>query len=137
MSLAESHILLVGDSIRIKEMSAVLLRFGRPVVLASDVEKALELAEVSPPAGIVFVLPTYWESVGDFVGRIRANKILKGTPIFYLGDFIESNDQLILKRQGVFTMTLGPVPLEEAARFILEKIKNYNYDLERLFQNSG
>jgi hypothetical protein len=56
------------------------------------------------------------------VAKIRGEKLLEHVPIIYLGDFIEANDQLILKRQGVHTMTLGPVPETEAVRFIMKII---------------
>lgn len=115
-------VLLVGDSVKVKEFEQVLSKSGALISLAPNAKKAMILARQERPDGIVFVIPTYWESVEDFLKELREDETFAKTPIIYLGDLIEASDQLVLKRQGVYTMTLGPVPTEEVARFILHTI---------------
>src|SRR3989344_5727966 len=123
MSSYGKKILLVGDSLKVKEFQNELLHEGVGVTLIPDPKRALTfLADSERPDGIVFVIPVYWESISEFVEKIKADQHLETIPIIYLGDFIESNDQVVLKSQGVFTLTLGPVPTQEAVRFILSKI---------------
>ena len=116
------NILLVGETVKVKEFQQSLRRAGAAVTLVGDTTAALAAARQDRPDGIVFVVPVYWESVADFVAAIRREPTLAAVPIVYLGDFIEANDQLILKRQGVHTLTLGPVPPAEAVRYILKVI---------------
>jgi len=115
-------VLLVGDTQKVKVFRGLLEQQGVLTTFTPNIERALALAKSGPPDGIIFILPVYWESVSDFVAKIRGEKLLERVPIIYLGDFIEANDQLILKRQGVYTMTLGPVPEVEAVRFIMKII---------------
>ena len=123
MSTYGKKILLVGDSLKVKEFQNELLREGVGVTLIPDPKRALAfLTESERPDGIVFIIPVYWESVSEFVEKIKGNQRLATVPLIYLGDFIESSDQIILKSQGVYTLTLGPVPTPEAVRFILSKI---------------
>lgn len=123
MSAYGKKILLVGDSLKVKEFQHELLREGIGVTLSPDPKQALAfLADKERPDGIVFIIPVYWESVSEFVKQIKDDQRLATVPLIYLGDFIESNDQIILKSQGVHTLTLGPVPTQEAVRFIISKL---------------
>ncbi len=121
--MAAPKLLLVGDNLKVKEFRAALLRSGAgAVVTVPEAADALAAARREAPDGIVFILPVYWESVSDFVAKLRAEPTLAAVPIIYFGDFIEANDQVTLKAQGVHTMTLGPVPLSESVRFILSLV---------------
>lgn len=123
MSAYGKKVLLVGDSLKVKEFQNELSREGVGVTLIPDPKQALAfLANSERPDGIVFIIPVYWESISEFVEKIKTDPRLSLVPLIYLGDFIESNDQVILKAQGVFTLTLGPVPTQEAVRFILSKL---------------
>lgn len=116
------NVLLIGDSLKVRGFQRLLEQQGVITALAPDTNRALQLAKTDPPDGIVFILPVYWESIADFVKKIREQKLLEHTKLIYLGDFIESSDQLVLKQQGVYTMTLGPVPETEVVRFIIKTI---------------
>jgi hypothetical protein len=119
-------VLLVGESTRIKQFATSFASAGVIADLVENDHAALAYLRNAPeaPDGIVFIVPVYWESVGSFVDEIRKDARYARVPIVYLGDFIEANDQLFLKRQGVETLTLGPVPDAEAVRFALRVIEN-------------
>lgn len=124
-------LLLVGDTNRVKEFAAAFSRAGTTTESAEGNDAALaylKKATVLPDA-IVFIVPVYWESVGGFVEAVRGDPKLAKLPMIYLGDFIESNDQLFLKRLGVYTLTLGPVPTEEAVRYIIKLITDSSYHM--------
>lgn len=123
MSLSK-NLLLIGDSVKVKEFQRLLKQSGAVATIAPNIDRALALAEADRPDGIVFILPVYWESVSPFVEKVRQNQALASVPIIYLGEFIEASDQIVLKRQGVHTMTLGPVPEAEIVRFILKVISS-------------
>ncbi len=118
----DKKILLVGETAKVKEFDQALRRAGATVTIAVDTKQALKRLEAERPDGIVFVVPVYWESVADFVTKVRGQTAFVTLPIIYLGDFIEANDQVMLKRQGVHTLTLGPVPTEEAVRYVFSVI---------------
>lgn len=124
-------LLLVGDNPRQREFAAAFAAAGTASESAPDNAAALSYLKSAKtlPAGVVFVVPVYWESVGDFVTALRSDPRLEKLPIIYLGDFIEANDQLMLKRQGVYTLTLGPVPTEEAVRYILKIVSDSSYHM--------
>ncbi|MEA1929308.1 MAG: hypothetical protein U9M92_00255 [Patescibacteria group bacterium] len=123
MSSHGKEVVLIGDSLKVKEFQYGLEREGATVALVANSKKAMAyLQEADKPDGIVFIIPVYWENVSKFVDEVKADKRLATVPIIYMGDFIESTDQIVLKRQGVHTLTLGPVPTQEAVRFILSKI---------------
>lgn len=115
-------ILLIGNNNLAKEFQAAFQGAGLTVVYASNNKQALAMSDNFRPDGIVFVMPVYSESAGEFVASIRSHKAFSSVPIIYLGDFIESSDSIILQRQGVHTLTLGPVPTSEAVRYILSLI---------------
>ena len=121
--MAAPKLLLVGDNLKVKEFRAALLKSGAGAVMTvPETADALAVGRREAPDGIVFILPVYWESVSDFVAKLRAEPTLAAVPIIYFGDFIEANDQVRVKAQGVHPMTLGPVPLSESVRFILSLV---------------
>ncbi|MDO8407857.1 MAG: hypothetical protein Q7S95_01295 [bacterium] len=126
-------LLLVGDNARLKEFAAAFAATGTATESATDNHAALAYLKSAQilPDGVAFIVPVYWESVGDFVKAVRSDPVLEGLPIVYLGDFIEAADQVMLKRAGVHTLTLGPVPTSEAVRYIL-KILDEN--ISRVFE---
>lgn len=121
---SHKRLLLVGDNLKVKEFAAGLGAAGAEVVLVPEINQALAWVKSIkiPPDGVVFILPVYWESVADFVAAVRNEPRLARLPLIYLGDFIEASDQIILKRAGVHTLTLGPVPTSEAVRYILQTV---------------
>ena len=124
MTLMRQSLLVVGDNLKAREFADSLAATGASPATAPDEHVALRFLQEAEalPDGVVFIVPVYWEAVGGFVEKMRKDERLKEVPIIYLGDFIESNDQLFLKRQGVHTLTLGPVPMEEAVRSVLSLI---------------
>ena len=124
-------LLLVGDNHRVREFAGAFGAAGAATETAPDNTAALAYLKSATtlPDAIVFIVPVYWESVGDFVSAVRADQALEKLPIVYLGDFIEANDQLFLKRLGVYTLTLGPVPTEEAVRYVLKLITDSSYHM--------
>ena len=122
-------LLLVGDSIKLKEFASAFAAAGTAAELAETDDAALNYLknEIDLPDGIVFIVPVYWETIEGFMAQLRADQRLAGLKVIYLGDFIEANDQIMLKRAGVYTLTLGPVPPEEAVRFILKLIYEGSY----------
>lgn len=115
-------ILLIGEGPMLKEFSFALQNNGVAVTTAGSNKKALETLQKFRFEAIVFVVPVYWESVGELVQSVRKMPGLETIPIIYLGNFIESSDTIILQRQGVKTLTLGPVPTQEAVRFLLDSL---------------
>ena len=113
------NILLIGGSTLAKEFSAGLQNAGAMVATATDNKQAFAMSESFRPDAMVLVMPVYSESAAEFVTSIRSHKAFATIPIIYLGNFIESSDNIILQRLGVRTLTLGPVPTTEAVRFIL------------------
>lgn len=130
--MARQRLLLVGDNMKEREFAAAFAAAGTAVEAAPDEHAALEYlkAAAGAPDGVVFIVPVYWEAVGGFVTEMKGDPRLANVPIVYLGDFIESNDQLFLKRQGVHTLTLGPVPTEEAVRYVLRIVESGGHSLE-------
>lgn len=111
-------LLLIGDTAKVKEFAAVLSTSAY-VTVVPDIKSGLATARQLIPDAIVFIVPVYWENLLPFIEEIRKEPTLKLKPIIYAGDFIEGTDQIMLKREGVHTITLGPVPTQEIARFIL------------------
>jgi hypothetical protein len=111
-------ILLIGDTPKVKEFAAVLQN-SASVMLAENLKTGLLTAKAMIPDAIVFIVPVYWENLLPFIEEVKKEASLRLKPIIYVGDFIEATDQTVLKRAGVHTITLGPVPTQEVARFIL------------------
>ena len=125
MTLMRQNLLIGGDNLKARDFADSLAATGATPETAPDEHVALQFLQEAKelPDGVVFIVPVYWEAVGGFVEKMRKDERLKEVPIIYLGDFIESNDQLFLKRQGVHTLTLGPVPMAEAVRYVLRIIE--------------
>ena len=123
--MARQTLLIVGDNVKAREFAGALAATGAVPEEAADEHAALAYLQSTDtlPDGVVFIVPVYWEAVGGFVDTMRKDPRLANLPIIYLGDFIEANDQVFLKRQGVHTLTLGPVPMAEAVRFVLRSIE--------------
>lgn len=124
--MARQSLLIVGDNLKAREFAEALSATGVNPDKAENEHTALTFLQETKqlPDGVVFIVPVYWEAVGSFVEKMRTDERLANIPIMYLGDFIESNDQLFLKRQGVHTLTLGPVPMAEAVRFVMRSIES-------------
>jgi hypothetical protein len=111
-------LLLIGDNMKVKEFASVL-QSSANIAIDNDVKTGLIMAREIIPDGIIFIVPVYWENILPFLEEIKKDDLLKLKPIIYVGDFIEASDQTILKGKGVHTITLGPVPAQEIARYIL------------------
>ena len=117
------RILVYGDDHKAREVQSSLANAGAETELVSGIEKTLSELERTQPDALVFVLQVYWEGALDLVKQIRKLPGLERMPIFYLGDFIESHNQIYLQEKGVKTLTLGPVPAEESARYIIKLVE--------------
>lgn len=118
-------LLLIGGSTDLKRFIPLFSEAGFAMLTAERLEEALEIARRARVQGIIFVIPVYWEPITRFVEQVRE---LKGysemdVPMFYLGKLIEGEDQRILQRYGVHSVTLGPVPDSELARYITNQIR--------------
>lgn len=117
-------LLLVGTDPRVDDFARAFMAAGfRTDIAANDHAALAYLASSAKPAGIVFIVPVYWESIRTFMEKLRADAASATLPVFYLGDVIEANDQLFLKEAGVYTLTLGPVAPEEAVRYVVNTIR--------------
>lgn len=113
------RILIYGDDHRAREMQGHLAQVGAQTEIVFGVEKTLSELERVMPDALVFVVQVYQENILDLVKKVHEIPGLEQMPILYMGDFIESKNQLYLQAIGVKTLTLGPVPAEEGARYIL------------------
>ncbi|PIR69209.1 MAG: hypothetical protein COU47_03855 [Candidatus Niyogibacteria bacterium CG10_big_fil_rev_8_21_14_0_10_46_36] len=118
-------LLLVGGSTELKRFISLFHEAGFSIVTAERIGEALATTKKMRIQGIVFIIPVYWEPITRFIEQVRT---IKGyaedqVPIFYLGKLIEGEDQRILQRYGVKTVTLGPVPDSELARYIINQIR--------------
>lgn len=120
--IREYHILLISDSDLATSFGRIFSKNGIKVTRVLKESEVFEIAKKTLPDAIMFALPVYWSSVTDFLESIRGYEILERIPVIYLGNVLEGQDQIILKRYGVHTMTLGPVPKEEVVRYILRNI---------------
>lgn len=93
---------------------------GVEVHQIEDFGEALEDALDWKPGVIVFLVPVYWESILEFVEKVRADPDMKKTGIIYVGRLIEGAELRLLQQHDVKTMAMGPVPEEEMARFMYE-----------------
>ena len=89
----------------------------------AEVHLALAAAEKEHPDAIVFMLPRYWNDVTQFVQDLRKIQEFEDIPVLYVGSLIEGEDQRVLHQYGVKTLTLGPLPPEEVARYIHDMLK--------------
>lgn len=110
--------LLIGDTVKVREFEAALASEAA-VTVVPTIAGALLTGPRLVPDAFVFIVPVYWENLLPFIETIKKDKNLRSKPIIYVGDFIEGVDQTMLKQHGVHTITLGPVPTQEIARYIL------------------
>ena len=118
------QVLIVGDTADVMRFKFLLEEEGVGIWSADKFHKALEIALQDHPDAIMFVLPRYWEDVTEFIKKIRSHTELAETIIFYLGSLIEGEDQILLHRWGVKTLTLGPVPDTEVVRYVMRLLKH-------------
>ena len=118
-------LLLVGGSTELKRFIPLFREVGFSIVTAERIGEALAKTKTVRVQGIVFIIPVYWEPITRFIETVRTQKgyAQDEVPIFYLGKLIEGEDQRILQGYGVKTVTLGPVPDSELARYITNQIK--------------
>jgi len=115
-------ILAVGKGADLSEFIVAFKKAGIEVTKEENIKTALIVAKEVKPDAILFVLPQYWTEITGFVEKIREIKGFERTPIIYVGSMIEGNDQQILKERGVHTLTMGPVPVKEMARYVIEQM---------------
>lgn len=111
-------LLLISKKSDAKDFLHVLHEKGLEVTVMEDFKQAEEWALAERPGVIVFLVPVYWESIIDFVTKIKENDDTKNAQILYIGKLIEGADLTILQKYDVKTMALGPVPKQEMARYI-------------------
>lgn len=118
-------LLLVGGQTELKRFIGLFREAGFSILTAERIAEALSVTKKIRVQGIIFIIPVYWEPITRFVEQVRQMKGYSDdeVPIFYLGKLIEGEDQKILQRYGVKTVTLGPVPESELARYITSQIK--------------
>lgn len=118
-------LLLVGGQTELKRFIGLFREAGFSILTAERIAEALSTTKKIQVQGIIFIIPVYWEPITRFVEQVRQTKGYSDdeVPIFYLGKLIEGEDQKILQRYGVKTVTLGPVPESELARYIISQIK--------------
>lgn len=115
----KKKILIVGDTTDVLRFKPLLEEEGINVESVDKFPKAKALALKEHMDAIVFVLPRYWEDITVFIKELRAVQNMEDTLIFYLGSLIEGEDQVLLHKWGVKTLTLGPVPDPEVVRYIV------------------
>lgn len=118
-------LLLVGGQTELKRFIGLFREAGFSILTAERIAEALSVTKKIRVQGIIFIIPVYWEPITRFVEQVRQMKGYSDdeVPIFYLGKLIEGEDQKILQRYGVKTVTLGPVPESELVRYIISQIK--------------
>jgi len=118
--VSQEKILIVGNPIGARTLKNVLEREGLLVSVVENYDEAFEQAKIDMPRVILFYVPRYWERVEDFVTEAHKVSDLENTEMVYIGDRIEGEEMQILQTYGVKTLTLGPVPPEEMAQFIVK-----------------
>ncbi|MEK7063357.1 MAG: hypothetical protein AAB955_01540 [Patescibacteria group bacterium] len=116
------RLLIYGNDHRAREVQGALAQSGAATELVYGVSETLSELERTLPDGLIFVLQVYWDGALDLVKRIKAMTGFERMPIFYVGDFIESKNQIFLKELGVKTLTMGPVPPQEISRYIMKEL---------------
>ena len=120
-------ILAVGKGTDLYEFIKAFKAAGIEVVREERISTALTTAKEFKPDTILFVLPRYWTEITGFVEKIRDMEGFERTPIIYIGAMIEGTDQQVLKERGVVTMTLGPVPVKEMARHVIDEMSKLRF----------
>lgn len=115
-------VLLIGNSVTIREYAQQLARAGLRVETRGDFNQALlDIGSIQPDV-IGIILPNYFEAVTRFVENIKNMPRLADVPLVYVGGMIEGADDAILRQYGVKTLTLGPVQTSEITRFIIKQL---------------
>lgn len=114
------RLLLISKVTDAKEFTPLFQNMGIEVHQIESFKEALEDARVWKPGVIVFLVPVYWESILEFVEEVRSDPDMKKSGIVYVGRLIEGAELRLLQKYDVKTMAMGPVPVQEMARFINE-----------------
>lgn len=125
--MSQKQLLLISKSTDAKSFLPIFQKENINVIQTESFKEGLEYAKMAIPGAIVFLVPVYWESIVDFVREVRAIPEMEKTGILYIGKLIEGAELTFLQQHGVKTMALGPVPIEEIARFISEMIREFYY----------
>jgi DNA-binding response OmpR family regulator len=123
--MGNKRMLLVAKRVDAKPFMPIFEQQGIEVFQTESFQEAEQVALAWKPGAIVFLVPVYWESILDFVKKIRADEEMKKTGILYIGKLIEGAELTLLQKYDVKTMALGPVPIEEMARFIYEMLPKW------------
>ncbi len=125
--MSEKTMVLVSKLTDAKEFLPIFEKQNIKVFQTESFKEALQISKDINPGAIVFLVPVYWESIVDFVKEIRDIPEMEKTGILYIGKLIEGAELTFLQQHGVKTMALGPVPIEEIARFITGMVKDFYY----------
>jgi hypothetical protein len=125
--MSAKKMVLVSKLIDAKDFLPIFEKQGIEVFQTESFKEALQVSKEWMPGAIVFLVPVYWESIVDFVRQVRAIPEMEKTGILYIGKLIEGAELTFLQQHGVKTMALGPVPIEEIARFITDMLKEFYY----------
>lgn len=123
--MAEKRLVLVSKLTDAKAFLPIFDKENIKVFQTESFKEALEVSKEWLPGAIVFLVPVYWESIVDFVRDVRAIPEMEKTGILYIGKLIEGAELTFLQQHGVKTMALGPVPIEEIARFVTEMLREF------------
>lgn len=125
--MAQKQLLLISKLTDAKAFLSIFEKENIAVYQTESFKEGLEYAKAALPGAIVFLVPVYWESIVGFVREVREIPEMEKTGILYIGKLIEGAELTFLQQHGVKTMALGPVPIEEIARFISEMIREFYY----------
>ncbi len=125
--MAQKTMVLVSKLIDAKPFLPIFEKQNIKVYQTESFREALQVSKEWLPGAIVFLVPVYWESIVDFVKEIRNIPEMEKTGILYIGKLIEGAELTFLQQHGVKTMALGPVPVEEIARFVTDMLGEFYY----------
>ncbi len=125
--MSAKKMVLVSKLMDAKPFLPIFESQGIEVFQTESFREALQVSKDWLPGAIVFLVPVYWESIVEFVRDIRAIPEMENTGILYIGKLIEGAELTFLQQHGVKTMALGPVPIEEIARFVTDMLKEFYY----------
>jgi len=122
MAQGTRNILAVGKGRDVYDLAAVLGQMGAVVTKTERFSEARTLLKQIGQDAVLIVLPVSFEEVVGFVKGVRADPELAELPIIYLSGVVEGYDKLELKKYNVHTFSLGPIPVTEMARYIIEQV---------------
>lgn len=125
--MSAKKLVLVSKLTDAKAFLPIFANQGIEVFQTESFKEGLQASKEMLPGAIVFLVPVYWESILDFVKEIRSIPEMEQTGILYIGKLIEGAELTFLQQHGVKTMALGPVPIEEIARFVTEMLREFYY----------